>query len=525
MRRAIFLILLVLLMAFSNKNQQNAISLSDSEKANQCMQSLETAREQYSNDTKDENLIMHSINSSQLFLYKKLFGVPFHDNEKAIIELAVDPHPVFFSDKAEYKLIYPNLGYLDTSIEMDLSKEKFDKMTSDWSGPNKPWQVDAIQLKKLPGCSVLPFKDIPYSSAGGATRTLAEENDKSHVYDYINTLNMWSDNASATKDYDARIKQAQATHKETGIKEQFVYLQCSKCDIESLTLQNSKEVYVETEDKMINVGTEIKFKEIESSNGWHIFKAEVENSPWLETPPYLLDDINGYSQFILQANGQTFRLLNQYNPIFAKNYKIPDDESQINPLVGYYYAGQARLVIDSYQDDLIKGRLSYATPNLSQLAEADFSGKIKDNQLKFTFEGDGYGTQGNTEGILTLNQDHIQVELKIMNQKYDGWSLPEGKLIFQKSLKTYTATDPYVERYRLEGFIQKYLADSFSKEGTLLDSTVESFKKIKQDTYDVSVTLKLEVKEKDKTETKTLKQVYTITKKEDGLKITNIKSQ
>lgn len=510
--------------------------------AEQCMVSLTAARDNFTYEDKGNvtNLVMHSILSSQLYLNRK-YGALLDTAHNTVTDLANDPMPIFFDDKGETKLIYPGLSYQDKVISIDMSEGGFQKMVAEWSEAIKPWEVDASQLKGLAGCSVLPFKDIKFSSKGGATRIMKPDDEKSNIYDYINTLNMWSDDALAAQKYAERIGKGNSTTDEGAPNQQFVYLYCPSCEIESLVLQNMKE-----EKRSV---MEIKFEEVEESEGWHIFKAEAEESLWLDSSPFLLDDISGYSQFSLHANDQSYVLTNQ---VVAA---ATDSSDGIDDIVGSYYSGQTLLTINSFEDGTLSGSLSSASHNFSKIAEVEFTGEVKNDRIQFDFEGDGYGTEGASKGVLSLNKDNFIVDLQLVQNNF-GWSLPEGKTSFSRSLRTYNMAesdptlsnvedlidlyvfswvnavndndfasisdylDPNSELYALE---ESYIQDNYEKGITmkLLDTQIDEIQKTTENKFELSVTITLESTEKGKTSKQIAKKEFGVVKQQDGRTMIN----
>lgn len=443
MRKAILLIILVMLSACSDEkensifvppssttnNIESSIDphqvpvvekeiLSDKENAKLCMESLTRERHKYSST-------MFSILSSQVYLNKK-FGLYDADLEQTNSILAKKPQPIFFSEEGDTILIYPGMGYRYTSIEMDTSKEKFNEMVRSSSEENKPWEVDAAQIKGLAGCSVLPFKDIAYTSTGGAMERSLSDEVASPAYDYLNTLNMWGGQANAASTYGSRINASSKNTEMFELNDQYVYVYFPDREIDTLILQHVGK----------GTATELIFSEIEAENGWHVFMAKTRESPWFENPPYVLDYTEGYSQFIIKTKGESIYMTNQYHSSLQAQYTDVIKDTQRSSIVGIYYAGEASLIIDSYQDGKIEGSLSRASYNLSKIAEASFSGEVVDNQLKFSFEGDGYGTEGLSQGVLRLNNHQLEVSLKIYPNEGD-WSFTDGDLVFTKSLRTY----------------------------------------------------------------------------------------
>ncbi|QGQ98822.1 hypothetical protein EHS13_30060 [Paenibacillus psychroresistens] len=520
--------------------------------AEQCMESLIKERDKYNvkgTDDKDK-LVMNSIISSQLYLNRK-YGVLFDIDNNTTTDLAYDPLPIFFDNKADVKLVYPNLSYQTTSISLDFNVDTFNKMIVDWSGTQKPWEVDASTLKVLDGCSILPFKEIKFSSEGGAKRKMMPQNRESNSFDYINTLNMWSDRDNASKEYNDKIKQANEKFESSGVNQQFVYLYCNNCEIKYLVLKNK------TEDKV----TELVFNQVEVNEGWHTFMAETMESPWLDFPPYLLDNLNGSTQFILNANDQIYNLTNQY-----ARQPVSDDSAnaygkdRLN-LAGNYYAGQSLLTIDLYEGNLIKGSLSYASSHLSKIAKTEFSGELHDNKLEFNFEGDGYVAGETSKGVLTLNEDSIKVELQIHHNN-KGWSLPDGSILFSKSLKEYTPKeltteelniidienyidfyvdawtvavndndfgiigDSFVEGSEIYSIEKNYVQESYAKGSKLkLRDCVNQTRKINKNEYEVAVTMKVQITENDQKSTKTMNKVFTVDYQDRIAKISKIENQ
>lgn len=346
-----------------------------SKQAEACMRSLEQLSGKYKEymENEDRYVRLYSVLTSERYLNLK-YGIAYTDKDQTELEQGNEPLPVYFSEDAQIKLIYPDLGYTYTSVQMKWGTQNFKQMVKSFKGKEKPWEVDGSLLKKLPGCAVLPFSDIKSSVAGAGQKSEGPDHKTTYAYDYVNTLNMWMDDEQAGSQYENERKKLDRQNEETGMESQFVYLYLPDQKVDSLIM----------EDSQANKFTQIKFHEVENKNGGHRLQADIESSPWRNASPFLYDDSDGYSRFILEADGHKYILTN--HEITVESSKLDD---VFHSLAGTYYAGDAMLEILPEKNGKLTAHLSYGTGDLSKIAEAELSGKWAGNQMNFTFDGDG----------------------------------------------------------------------------------------------------------------------------------------